>query len=203
MSGYVMPVYQNAINNSIQEYDARQKAEAASGGSGSKDSNLEKVFQAKTSPYKASNNPYANMPQGINFPAFMPGQQQAIANQLSSAYGAPAADYNAQMSSIYAPMNTTRLFEPITTTARAFGLKPGENPGQWSAGDNFNKKNYQQWGQQTNSPFLQSIFGLKSRTPSAEEQTWMATEQAKKDALSKKQLRKYEPPKNPYDTGGW
>jgi hypothetical protein len=116
------------------------------------------------------------------------------------------------MNSIYAPMQTTRLFEPITTTARAFGLTPTGKPGGWESAEakkkedtpgGFNPTGYQQWGMDTNSPYLNQIFGLKGRTPSADEQAWLAAEKAKTDAMKKKQLAKYEPPKNPFDVGGW
>lgn len=192
MSGYVAPVYQNAINNAIQENNARLAAQqAAEGrdGSGSGSGNLATIFKPKTAPYDPNAKVYSNMPTGVQFPAFMPGQQSAIASQLAQGYGAPASDYMGQMNSVYAPMNTTRLFEPITQTARAWGLKPTGQPGGWKAMEKdgkkggFNPQGYQQWGQDTYSPLLNRIFGLKNNIPTPEE---IAAEKAAAAAKKKK-----------------
>lgn len=143
---------------------ATKQMQAADGSSGG---NLESIFKGDTSKYKAGAPVYGNMPMGVNMPAFMPGQQEAIANQLSQAYGQPASAYQQQMGQVYAPMNTTRLFEPITTTARAFGMEHAGKPGQWETDkkDGMNPEGYQQWGMDTNSPWLNQIFGLKPGLP--------------------------------------
>jgi hypothetical protein len=109
------------------------------------------------------------MPQMVAMPAFMPGQQQGLVQQLAAGYGGAPAEYMAQMNSVYAPMMTTRLREPITATARAWGLKPTGAAGGWEAagkkGKDFNKAGYQQWGMATGSPFLNALFGLKPGFP--------------------------------------
>jgi hypothetical protein len=117
------------------------------------------IFQGKTLDYLPTRPQYGNMPQMQNFPAFMPGQQEAIAQQLSQGFGAPQQSYMEQMNALYKPVGMTQLSEPLTQSMRAWGLKPSGQPGgvEGSISDG-----YQQYGMETGSPWLDKMFGLQS-----------------------------------------
>lgn len=119
------------------------------------------LLTSPTAPYDPLAAFYARMPQQVQFQPFLPGQQSAIANQLSAGFGAPAQDYMAQMNAIYRPVNLTAMSEPLTGTMRAWGLQPSGQPGvAEEMKDGFNPQNYQQWNQSTGSPWLDAMFGL-------------------------------------------
>jgi hypothetical protein len=55
------------------------------------------------------------------------------------------------------------MSEPLTQTMRAWGLQHSGQPGSvQAAGGGFNPQGYQQWGQSTGSPWLDSMFGLNA-----------------------------------------
>lgn len=121
------------------------------------------MLTSPTAPFDPLAALYARMPQQAQFQPFMPGQQNAIAQQLSQGYGAPAQDYMAQMNQIYRPMNLTQMSEPLTTSMRAWGLQHSGQPGvAKEMQDGFNPQGYQQWGQSTGSPWLDAMFGLNA-----------------------------------------
>ena len=126
---------------------------------GKKDDNLDALFQGTTAPYNASAPAYGAMPQQVNFPAFMPGQQEGIAQQLSQGYGASPQSYMEQMNALYKPVGMTQLSEPLTQTMRAWGLKPNGQPGGVEGSIT---GGYQQYGMQTGSPWLDQMFGLRA-----------------------------------------
>jgi hypothetical protein len=126
--------------------------------------NLDGLFQGKTAPYNAAAPAYGGMPQQVNFPAFMPGQQEGIAQQLSQGYGASPQSYMDQMNALYRPVNMTQLSEPLTASMRAWGLKPSGRPGVVEPRDGgFNPSDFQQYGMQTGSPWLDAMFGLQAQ----------------------------------------
>jgi hypothetical protein len=145
------------------QLEAYQQMMSGGGGSTpapSKDGgNLGALFQGQTAPYNASAPNYGAMPQMQNFPAFMPGQQEAIAQQLSQGFGAPQQSYMEQMNALYKPVGMTQLSEPLTQSMRAWGLKPSGQPGGVSGNIT---GGYQQYGMETGSPWLDKMFGLQS-----------------------------------------
>ena len=125
--------------------------------------NLSGMFQSPTAPYNAAAPNYGAMPQQITMPAFMPGQQQAIAQQLSQGYGQPQQSYMDAMNSYYAPVNMTRMTEPLTQSMRAWGLQTNGQPGGVEAMEGgFNPGGFQQYGMGTGSPWLDQMFGLQA-----------------------------------------
>jgi len=75
----------------------------------------------------ASVSPMIQPGQTQSFPAGMPGQMDAIANQLSMGYGGPPADIMAMLSAMYKPMTLPALqpFDPAraATIAKTDPLK--------------------------------------------------------------------------------
>ena len=151
----------NKYQNDLAAQAPRLEAGSGGGGGGGKD-NLAALFQGVTAPYNASAPNYGAMPQMQNFPAFMPGQMEGIASQLSQGFGAPQQSYMDQMNQIYRPVGLTQMSEPLTQTMRAWGLKPSGEPGGVSGSIS---GGYQQYGQQTGSPMLDSMFGLQPSVP--------------------------------------
>lgn len=144
-----------------QQMQQAQTATASGGGSGGK--SVGNMLLSPTAPYNPAAPMYGNMPSQMQFPAFLPGQQQAIAQQLSQGYGAPAQSYMGQMNKVYSPVNLTQMQEPLTQTMRAFGLQHTGKPGMIEAmSGGFNPQGYQQWGQSTGSPWLDAMFGLNA-----------------------------------------
>jgi hypothetical protein len=123
------------------------------------------IFQGKTLDYLPTRPEYGNMPQMQNFPAFMPGQMEGIAAQLSQGFGAPQQSYMDQMAALYRPVGMTQLQEPLTQSMRQWGLQPSGQPGEVEKDGKFNKPKYQQYGMQTGSPWLDQMFGLKAQIP--------------------------------------
>lgn len=114
-------------------------------------------YSGATAPYNANAKLYPSMPQQVSIPAFMPGFQQAIAQQLAAGFGqSQAPDFSA-----FGQSQTARLREPITQTLRAWGLTSNGQPGglQTLPGG-FNPSSYQQYGTQTGLPSLDSVLGL-------------------------------------------
>jgi len=143
----------------IDRYNAQRNAPAST--SDGKDSG--NWLASPTAPFNASAANYGAMPQQMNFPAFMPGQQQAIAQQMAQGYGQPAQSYMDQMNQIYRPVGVTAMSEPLTQTMRAWGLQSTGKPGGVEAMDGgFNPQGYQQWGMGTGSPWLDAMFGLNA-----------------------------------------
>lgn len=128
--------------------------------------NLSGLFQGTTAPYNASAPNYGAMPQQVNMPAFMPGFQDAIAQQMSQGYGASPQSYTDAMNQYYKPVSMTQLSEPLTQSMRAWGLKPNGQPG---GVEGTISGGYQQYGMSTGSPWLDAMFGLQATagTPAA------------------------------------
>jgi hypothetical protein len=119
----------------------------------------------KTLSYSPNRRQYANMPQQLSMPAFMPGQMEGIAAQLSQGFGAPQQSYVDMLSSMYRPTSATMLSEPLTQTMDQWGLEHGGNPADINKDGKYNPKKYQQYGMQTGSPWLDQMFGLKAQVP--------------------------------------
>ena len=145
--------------------DLYQPNGGSSGGGGSGGGGGGDIFQGKTLPYQAARPEYGNMPQQFSMPAFMPGQMEGIAAQLSQGFGAPQQSYMDQMAALYRPVGMTQLQEPLTQSMRQWGLQPSGQPGEVEKDGKFNKPKYQQYGMQTGSPWLDQMFGLKPQTP--------------------------------------
>ena len=61
-----------------------------------------------------------------NFPAFMPGQQGLLAEQMSAGFGAPVSENMGLLSSLYKPVNMPIISRPdqIAQYMTQIGLKP-------------------------------------------------------------------------------
>ncbi len=95
---------------------------------------------------------YPNLPDALTFDAYMPGQQEAIANQIHQGYGVVPEEMQTHMDQTTADMSIPRLYEPLTVTQDA--LKSGD----WNMPD----ENY------TSGSFaLDALLGLPSAQPSA------------------------------------
>jgi hypothetical protein len=147
------------IQRMVQPQSGSMPVSGSGGGGGS--NNLSGLFQGVTAPYNASAPNYGAMPQQQMFPAFMPGQMEGIASQLSQGFGAPQQSYMDQMAALYKPVGLTQMSEPLTQSMRAWGLKPSGQPGGVEGSI---KGGYQQYGMQTGSPWLDKMFGLQQST---------------------------------------
>ena len=61
-----------------------------------------------------------------NFPAFMPGQQGLLAEQMSAGFGAPVSENMGLLSNLYKPVNMPMISRPdqIAQYMTQIGLKP-------------------------------------------------------------------------------
>jgi hypothetical protein len=81
-------------------------------GSGNKDI-------GQTTLNTASTPPAPSVSTGMQYPAFMPGQQQAIANQLSAGYGALPADNMGLLSMYHRPVSLPMIQNSTDMSALA------------------------------------------------------------------------------------
>lgn len=126
------------------------------------------TFTLAPKPYNANAPVYGSMPRQATFPAFQPGAQQQLAEQMQAGFGGGVPGYMEHMNQIYRPSRLTQLFEPLTQTARTFGLEHTGQPGGWKAGaGGANPQNYQQYGMQSGSPFIDALFGMQANVPPA------------------------------------
>lgn len=70
--------------------------------------------------------PAATPIQMQNYPAFMPGQQGLLAEQMSAGYGAPVSENMGLLSNLYKPVNMPVISRPdqIAQYLTQIGLKP-------------------------------------------------------------------------------
>lgn len=62
---------------------------------------------------------YGNAPTRVKMSGMPPGGYNMIAGQLARGFGAPKTDYRDWLTSIYDPVETVQLMEPISTTKAA------------------------------------------------------------------------------------
>lgn len=70
--------------------------------------------------------PAAPAVQMQNFPAFMPGQQGLLAEQMSAGFGAPVSENMGLLSNLYKPVNMPIISRPdqIAQYLTQIGMKP-------------------------------------------------------------------------------
>ena len=121
-------------------------------------------YNGVTNAYKQDAPAYSGMPVALQFSPYMPGQREAIAEQLARAYGSGVQGmFNAVGAGNTPPIRALKLSEPISNTMEAFGLEFDGTPGgaRVMPGKTFNPAGYQQWGVATGQPYLDAMFGLR------------------------------------------
>lgn len=68
---------------------------------------------------------YPGAPTAMSIPQAMPGQLEAIAQQMSAGFGSTPAANMGQMDALYSPMNLMRFSEPISTTTERYAAGKG------------------------------------------------------------------------------
>jgi hypothetical protein len=92
--------------------------------------------------------PYPDAPQKQTYAAFSPGMLDAMSRQLAAGYGPSQEAQKAALQGTYQDTTTPYLPQPIMGVIDA--IKTGK---------------YQQYGQDTGSPFLNSLLGFTSEVP--------------------------------------
>ncbi len=95
---------------------------------------------------------YPNLPTSITFAPYLPGHQDALAQQMSQGYGAPPQEYLNQMNNLYQETTLPVLHEPVGRTQDALAS------GDW----NMPAETYT-----TGSFAMDDILGIPSSLPSA------------------------------------
>ena len=85
--------------------------------------------------------PAAPAVQMQSFPAFMPGQQGLLAEQMSAGFGAPVSENMGLLSNLYKPVNMPMISRPdqIAQYLAQIGLKPVTTDTK-AAADDWGKK---------------------------------------------------------------
>ncbi|MCP4182315.1 MAG: hypothetical protein GY761_03225 [Hyphomicrobiales bacterium] len=119
---------------------------AHKGGGGGGGSNSKK----KTSPKQGNKPVYPNLPTSITFSPYLPGHQEALAQQMSQGYGAPPQEYLDQMNNLYQDTTMPVLHEPVGRTKSILANKNWNKPDE---------------AYTTGSFALDSLLGLPSAKP--------------------------------------
>jgi hypothetical protein len=92
--------------------------------------------------------PYPDAPQKQTYAAFSPGMLDAMSRQLAAGFGGTQADQQAALQNTYKDTTATYLPQPIMGAIEA--LQGGQ---------------YQQYGQDSGSPYLNGLLGFTGNVP--------------------------------------
>jgi hypothetical protein len=132
---------------------------------------LRSIYSGDRRPYDPNLAPHPNAPRAQYYPAFSPGMLAGLRDQLAMGYGPqPNAtpeeqaqqEYRMQADPEYAKMVEQNLKGIYKDTVATYVPQPIT-----SVMSDFAKGAYQQYGQDSGSPFLNSLLGFAPGTPPA------------------------------------
>jgi hypothetical protein len=111
---------------------------------------LRGIYSGDRRNYDPNLAPHPNAPRAQFYPAFSPGMLAGLRDQLAQGYNTPPEEQDAYLRSTYKDTTATYVPQPITQVLADFA-----------------RGAYQQYGQDSGSPFLNSLLGFAPGAPPA------------------------------------
>jgi hypothetical protein len=111
---------------------------------------LRSIYSGDRRPYDPNLAPHPQAPRAQYYPAFSPGMLAGLRDQLTKGFGMTPEEQQADLQSTYQDTTATYVPAPITQILADFAKNP-----------------YQQYGQDSGSPFLNSLLGFAPGQPPA------------------------------------